>query len=84
LNFNSPPQPGSDGVPTSYPVHLAVGELLDLATVPVSQRQAMVEGLDYRKAWTHEEQSQLKRSRSDIYRESEADQPTAGLMRRNR
>jgi hypothetical protein len=37
-------RPSADGIPASYPAHLAAGELLDLAQVPASK--SLVEGLD--------------------------------------
>ena len=84
FSFQSLPRPSASGVATSFPTHLAMGELLDLEQVPEGKRGELEEGLDFREKWTHEEQAQHKLSRADIYRESEAYQPSAGLMRRNR
>ena len=72
FSFMGLPVSGSDNVPTSYPRSLAMGELLDLAIVPEGKRQELVEGLDYRANWTHEEMEQLKLARADVYKDAEA------------
>ena len=62
LSFQSIPKPGSDGIPTSYPVHVSAGELLDLQAVPPYQRKSLREGEDYATKWTREEQQQLQQA----------------------
>jgi hypothetical protein len=84
LSFQSLPRPSADGIATSFPTHLAMGELLDLTQVPEGERRELIEGLDFRQSWSHEEMVQLQKAQEDIYRDSESYQPDAGLMRRNR
>jgi hypothetical protein len=84
LSFQSLPRSSASGIDTSFPTHLAMGELLDLTQVPEGKRRELIEGLDFRQAWSHEEMVKLQLERSDIYRNSESYQPDAGLMRRNR
>jgi hypothetical protein len=84
LHYQSLPRPSASGIATSFPVHRAMGELIDLAIVPASRRESLKEGEDYNTDWTYEEQEQLKLAQADIYKESESFQPPSGLMRRNR
>jgi hypothetical protein len=89
LAFMSLPRPGADGTPTSFPIHLAQGELLDLSTVPEHKRQSLKEGEDFKTEWSLEEQQQLQKAQEDIYRElpEEAEEmavPTASRSRFNR
>lgn len=67
LSFYSLPRPSADGVPASFPVYLAAGELLDLSQVPASHRESLVEELDYRSQWTYEDQAELRRTAEDAY-----------------
>jgi hypothetical protein len=69
LGFMSLPRPGADGVSTSFPIHIAAGELLELARVPASKRQSLKEGEDYRSQWTFEEAEALRKSAQDIYQQ---------------
>jgi hypothetical protein len=68
LSFQSLPRPMSDGVPTSFPTHCARGELFDLALVPASKRESLVEGLDYKTDWTFEEAEALQKAQEDVTR----------------
>jgi hypothetical protein len=67
LAFQSVPSKGADGVPTSYPVHVMTGELLDLTRVPSELRKSLKEGSDYATKWTREEQQQLQKAAQDAY-----------------
>jgi hypothetical protein len=73
LSFMSVPRAGSDGIATSFPVHLAAGELLDLSQVPASKRESLIEGLDYREAWTFEEAEALRKAQEDVYQPLETE-----------
>jgi hypothetical protein len=84
LAFQSVPKPGADGIPTSYPVWVSAGELLDLAEVPESHRQSLKEGTDYKTAWTHEERAGVRRAEEDAYLkqfETEPAVPTKSRVR---
>ena len=41
-------------------VRLAMGELLDLETIPERQREDLKEGIDYVTEWTEEQRQQLR------------------------
>jgi hypothetical protein len=74
LSFQSVPKPGADGIPTSYPVHVMAGGLLDLSKVPTAHR--LKEGLDYATKWTLEEQKQLQKTEEEAYlKQFEAETP---------
>ena len=53
--------------PTSYPVLVTAGELLDLLRVPQSARERLKEGSDYKVKWTLEEQKQVQAVEEDPY-----------------
>jgi len=67
IAFMSAPTKGATGVPTSYPVHIMAGELLELARVPPSHRESLKEGSDYAVKWTREEQQRLQKAAKDAY-----------------
>lgn len=67
LSFMSIPVPDSSGIPCSYPVHIAAGELFDLARVPESKRPSLVEGLDFKSDWTYQELEEMQKEQEDIY-----------------
>jgi hypothetical protein len=72
LSFMGLPRPSADGIPTSFPTHLAAGELLDLTQVPESKRKSLVEGLDYREKWTHDDLTAMRTGQQDIYASSDS------------
>lgn len=80
LSFHSVQKPGSDGIPTAYPVHVAAGELLELTRVPPDCRERLREGEDFKSAWTYEELTQLQKAQADIY----AHQPETEPVFQNR
>jgi hypothetical protein len=41
--------------------------LIDLAQVPASTRQSLVEGTDYRTRWTHDDLAAMRTGQQDIY-----------------
>jgi hypothetical protein len=75
LAFQSLPSKGADGVPTSFPVHVMAGALLDLSHVPASHRQKLKEGSDYAKSWTREQQKQLQKAAQDAYQKQFETEP---------
>jgi hypothetical protein len=76
LSFMSLPRSSASGIATSFPVHLAAGELLELNQVPASKRESLVEGLDYKTDWTFEEAAQLQKAQEDIYAHAIETEPT--------
>jgi hypothetical protein len=76
LSFQSLPRRSASGIPTSFPTHLAAGELIDLAQVPASRRESLVEGLDYRSQWSNEEQAELQKAEAETYQQ-QPEQPEA-------
>jgi hypothetical protein len=77
LSFQSIPRAGSDGIPTSYPVHVSAGELLDLSKVPTAHR--LKEGSDYQTKWTDDERAQLQKTGEDAYlKQFETESPVTG------
>jgi hypothetical protein len=76
LSFPSVPRPSADGTPTSYPVQVAAGQLLDLKTVPEAHRRSLTEGTDFKTDWNFEEQEALLKSEEAAYlKQFEAEQP---------
>ena len=67
LTFQSIPKAGSDGIHTSYPVHAAAGEVLDLNQVPALHRKQLKEGTDYATKWTNDERAQLQKAAQEVY-----------------
>jgi hypothetical protein len=60
LNFQTAPIGSSSGIPTSYPKSIAVGEVIDLDSLPPAYRQTLVEGTDYCLKWSVEQQRRLQ------------------------
>ena len=67
LSFQSIPKPDSRSVPTSYPVRVMAGELLDLEAVPPSHRRSLKEGEDYKIEWTNEERAEVQKAAQDAH-----------------
>jgi hypothetical protein len=67
LSFQSDPIRGSDGVPTSYPVMLIAGELMDLSKVPAAMRQKLKEGEHFKTDWSFEDQAEVRRAAKEAY-----------------
>ena len=67
IAFQSVPSAGSDGIPVSYPVHIAAGETLKLDRVPPAHRASLREGTDFLSKWNLEQQKQLLQAEEDSY-----------------
>ena len=65
LSFQSLPRSSPSGIPTSFPTHVAVGELIDLVQVPASKRESLVEGLDFKSDWSFEELTRLQKAQEE-------------------
>ena len=67
LTFQSIASAGSDGVRTSYPVHVMAGETLNLNQVPAGHRERLKEGSDFATKWTNDERQQLQKASDEVY-----------------
>ncbi len=85
LSFQSEPIPGSDGVPTSYPVMLIAGELMDFSKVPASVRQSLKEGEHYKTDWSFSDQEEVRKTaKADYLKQFEPSEPEVLTAWRNR
>ncbi len=84
LSFQSLPRGSASGIPTSFPTHIAAGELLDLEQVPESYRKSLKEGEDFKTTFSFEEVERFQRIEADIYHQQPNAEPAAVTGSRSR
>jgi hypothetical protein len=77
ISFQTIPKADSSGTLTSYPRQVMAGAVFKLEQVPASHRASFVEGQDFKREWTEEEQKELLRVGEDAYaKQFETPMPT--------
>jgi hypothetical protein len=70
-----------DGIPVSFPVMRAAGEIIDLASIPADWK----EGIDFKSSWTPEERRELQEADNAAFLKQLQPEPleTAGPFHRS-